>query len=145
VKNADESDVGACFPSRVAWIAAAGAVALSGCLTVAPAGFVRLGENGCYRAWCDCNTLNAPAMYFEKARRIPYAEERVRCYPPIDRRMPGPRLLLASEQGMAVSHPAAAPIVTSPESAMPLPRDPDEAGPAPDTTEAELLPPPPAP
>ena len=117
---------------------------LSGCLTVGPAGFVRQGEHACYRAWCDVNTLNAPALYFETARRLPYAEERVQCYPPIDRRMPGPRLLLATHQSVLVGPPDSAATLAPPH-ASPGPAEPRAVAPAPVTSEPELLPPPPAP
>jgi hypothetical protein len=136
--------VDACSPAFVARVAGLGGLLLSGCLTVGPAGFVRQGEHACYRAWCDVNTLNAPALYFETARRIPYAEERVQCYPPIDRRMPGPRLLLATHQSVPVGPPDSAATLAPPQ-ASPGPTRPPAVAPAPVTSEPELLPPPPAP
>jgi hypothetical protein len=115
-RNADESDVDAYFRRRMARIAAMGGMlVLAGCLTVGPPGFVRTGEHSCYRGWFDVNTLAAPAVYFECARRVPYAEERVTCYPRIDRRMPGPRLLLPSHQPLV--EPAA--LLTPPSYAAP--------------------------
>ena len=79
---------------RTARIAIACTLGLSGCLTVAPPGFVRSGQRAFYRGWCDVNTLNAPALYFERVKEFPYPEERVQAYPRVHAQAPGPRLAL---------------------------------------------------
>ena len=73
-----------------------------------------------------------------------HAQERVQCYPPIDRRMPGPRLLLATHQSV-LSDPADPAATLAAPQVSPGPTFPPDAAPAPVTSEPELLPPPPAP
>jgi hypothetical protein len=135
---ADESDVGRTIVTRVARFSIVGTLALTGCLTVAPPGFVRTGEHAFYRGWFDVNTLDAPALYFERVEHLPYCDERVKTYPRMDRRAPGPRLALEThQQGVLVPFRA--------ESGSPAADAPAPPASAPTLSEPELLPPPPAP
>jgi hypothetical protein len=130
--------VGRTIATRSAGLSIAGTLALAGCLTVAPPGFVRTGEHGFYRGWFDVNTLDAPAVCFECIEHLPYCAERVQVYPRMDHRAPGPPLALETHQRgelLPVRVELAAPPATSPP----------PTAPAPITSEPELLPPPPAP
>ncbi|HUG90991.1 MAG TPA: hypothetical protein VML55_09170 [Planctomycetaceae bacterium] len=129
---------------RTAPIAIVGTLALGGCLTVAPPGFVRSGQHAFYRGWFDVNTLDAPAVYFERVEELPYPDERVRSYPRAHCRTPGPRLAREAHQHV-IAWPGALHPLGSPDGGEPPRIAPPTVWPAPVTSEPELLPPPPAP
>lgn len=67
-------------------------VALALCAVTAPAGCVYQGRLSIRRLWADVNTLNEPALYYEKIDRFPEHAARVDHYRWMYNKGPNPRV-----------------------------------------------------